>query len=68
MGDDALCRKAESKMPMGGEIPGGSVSILRMQNAALSRQEKSLELASVQGGLGSSGVAKQMGRLFGPWC
>ena len=42
------------------------MSILRMRNAALSRREKPLVLASVQGGLGCSDVAKQMRRLFGP--
>ena len=65
---DALRRKAESKIQMGGGIPEGSVSILQMKNAALSRQEKSLVLASVQGGLGSLDVAKQMRRLIGSCC
>ena len=37
-----------------------------MQNAAFSRSEKSLELASVHGGSGFSAVARRMRRLPGP--
>ena len=52
-------------MQMGGRFPEAFVSILRMQNAAMSGREKSLATASVQGGLEFLDVAKQMRRLFG---
>ena len=46
---DVLRRKAEAGVVMGGPFSEACVSILRMQNAALSRNENSLLLASVQG-------------------
>ena len=63
---DWLPRKAESKMHLGGGLPESSLSVLCIRSAALSRKEKSLESASVKGGLGITDVAKQTGRLFGP--
>ena len=50
----------------GGSFPDEFVSILRMQDAAVSRNEKSIPLASVQDSLDSHIAAKQMSRLFEP--
>ena len=62
---DLLRNKAEPKMQMGGGFPESCALVLRSQDATLSGQEKSLELANAQGGLGFSDVAKQMRRVFG---
>ena len=62
---DVFCRKAEAGVIMGGPCPEACVSILRMQNAALSRNGKSLFLASVQGPLDFPIAAEPMRRLFG---
>ena len=43
-----------------------SVSILRVQNARLSKNEKSSVLDRIQGALARTAVAKQMRPLFGP--
>ena len=43
---DALRRKAESEKQMGGAPPEASGSVLRIQNAAVSRSEKSPVLTS----------------------
>ena len=54
---------------MGGAFPGGSVSILRMHDAALFRNEKSLLFASVQWSLAAisqTDAAQQMRRLVDP--
>ena len=53
-------------MAAGGAFPDGSVSILWMRNAALSRNEKSLLLAGVRGRLDFRNAAKQMRRFFDP--
>ena len=45
---DILRRKAEARVVMGGAFLDGSESILRMQNAAPSRAERSLPSASAQ--------------------
>ena len=63
---DGLRRKEEARVIMGGAFPDASVSILRMQNAALSRNGKSLSLASVQRSLDFPTVAKQMRPLCEP--
>ena len=47
---DLLRRKAEARMA-GGAFPQASVSIWHMQNASLPPDEKSLVLATVQGGV-----------------
>ena len=52
-------------MEMGAGSPEQFVSILRVRNAGLSRQEKSLVLASGQRGLKFVDVAANMRRLFG---
>ena len=62
-----LRRKAAARVPTGGAFPGSSVSILCVQNAALSWADKSLLLASVQGSLDSPVAGKQMRRLFNPY-
>ena len=62
---DLLLRQAGSKMRKGGDRPESSESVLCIRNASLSGKGDSLVSASAQGGLGSSDVAKQMGRLFG---
>ena len=53
-------------MQMGGSPPETFVSIFCMQNASLSRADKSLELASAQRNSGVAAAARQMRRFFGP--
>ena len=53
-------------MEMGGGCADAFPWVLRMQDAALSRQEKSLVLRGAQGGFGSSDVAQKMRRSFRP--
>ena len=55
-------------MQMGGALPESFASKLRVKNATMSRYEKSLALAGVQGNLGFPGEAKQIRRLVGPRC
>ena len=52
-------------MEMGAGFPGAFVSTQRMQDAALSRQEKSLVLASTQSSPTITDVAAATRRLFG---
>ena len=52
-------------MRVGARFPNAFVSVLFMQNAALSRQEKSLVLASTLESLAYMDVAMTMRRLFG---
>lgn len=63
---DGLCRIAESKMQIDGAFTEAFVSVLRMQNAAPKRSDRSPTLASVQGNAVFPAVARQMGRLSGP--
>ena len=63
---DVSRRKAEARVAKGGAFPDAFASLLRMQNAALKTNGKSLLLASVQGSLDFPTVAKQMRRLFDP--
>ena len=58
--------KNETQDANGRGFPGTFASVVRIQNAPLPRQEKSLELASAQGGLGFSDVAETMRRSSGP--
>ena len=51
---------------MGNASPGATIPVLRMQNATLSRTEKSLLLASVQGALSLQAAVERMRRLFDP--
>ena len=51
---------------MGAGFPESPVSVPRMQNAAPSRQEKSLVSASTHKSLAFADVATAMRRLFGP--
>ena len=60
------CRKAESVMRMGGAAPGVFASVLRMQNAARPRSERTLILASAQGNFGFWGAAIRMRRYSLP--
>ena len=53
-------------MQKGVASPEAFVLATFMQGAAISRSEKMLALASVQGNLGFPDVTKQMRRLFGP--
>ena len=56
---DLLRRRTESRMRVSGApSPEAFVSVLRMQNAALSRSEKSPELPGVEGNLGRPAVAR----------
>ena len=58
-------KKAESIMEMGAGFPGQFVSILRMDNAALSRREKSLVMASCHDSLRFEGASASTRELFG---
>ena len=62
---DLLRRKAESEMEMGAGYPEQFVSVLRMDNAALSRHEKSLVMASCHRSLEFETASGNMRRLFG---
>ena len=53
-------------MQMGWAFPDAFAPALRMRNASPSWREKSLALASVQGNVGISVVARQVCRLSGP--
>ena len=59
-------RRAGARAILDGAFPDGFVCSLCMQNAPLSRAEKSLVLASVQGSLDFPIVAKRMRRQFDP--
>ena len=61
---DPLRRKAESEMQMGAGFPNAPASVLRMQNAALLRQEKSPALAGTRTSMASIGPAMTMRRSF----
>ena len=63
---DVLREKAEARMVMGSGSPDEFVSILCMQNAALSENEASLALAGMRNTLASPEVVRRMRRLFGP--
>ena len=58
-------RKAKSEMVTCSGFPEQCVSVLRMQNAGLSRQEKSLASGSSHKYLEFADVAANMRRLFG---
>ena len=63
---DTLRQKVEARMIMGGGFPDEFVSVLRMQNAALTKNEKTLVLASLRNFLSLQSAPAQMRRLFGP--
>ena len=63
---DLLRRKAGSRRQPGGTFPEDSVAVLCLENASLSRQAKTLVLASTRGHLGIVEIAQQARRLFGP--
>ena len=63
---DVLREKEEARMATGSGPPEKSASILCMQNAALSKSEKSLTLASIQNTPPFPAAANQMRRLFAP--
>ena len=58
--------KAESRMLAGSGFPGAFVSALCTQNAALSKNGKTMALASLGNTLASPQASAQMRRLFGP--
>ena len=62
---DVLTRKAEAKKPTGAASPEQFAPVIRAQNAALYRFEKSLISATVQGNAAFPLVAQQMRRFFG---
>ena len=62
---DLLRRKAESEVEMGSGTPGQFAPTLCIQSAGPSRQEKSLALASSQGGLKFVDLEANRRRLFG---
>ena len=53
-------------MRPGGSFPKAFASAQCLQNASLSREDKSLVLAGVRGSSGIAEIAQQMRRLFGP--
>ena len=59
--------EAESRTVMASGFPGASVSVLRMQNAALTENEKTMVLASLENALAFPQVSAQTRRLFGPY-
>ncbi len=61
-----LREKAESRMLMGSGFPDAFASALRMKDAAVSKNEKTMVLASLGNTLASHQVSAQMRRLFGP--
>ena len=63
---DILRRRVQVRVIMGGAFSNGFKAILRMQNAALSRNEEELLSARVRVPLAFSSVPKQMRRLLGP--
>ena len=63
---DFMRRKAESRTQSGEPFPKARVSILRTQNASLSRADKSLGSLMKRGGFGIAAVPSQMRRSFGP--
>ena len=63
---DMLQEKAEARLPMGSGPPDEFASVLYIQNAALSKNEKTLVPASLQNTLAFQAVSAQMRRLFGP--
>ena len=58
--------KAEPPVLMGSRFPDALVSVLCMQNAALSKNEKTMALASLGNTLAFPLVSARMRRLFGP--
>ena len=56
---DVPCRNAESEMQAGGGFRGSFVSVLCMQTASLSKSDKSLGLASIQGNTNISAAPQQ---------
>ena len=63
---DLLRQKAEARMLMCSGFPDEFVSVLRMQSAALSENEKTSVLASLHKTPAFPAVSAQMRRLFGP--
>ena len=62
---ETLRQKAEARVAMGSGFPGEFVSVLCMQNAALSKNGKTLALASLGNTLAFPQVSVQMRRLLG---
>ena len=62
---DRLRRRAESQMVMGADFPGQFIAIFRMDNAALSRQEKSSVMAIYHKRLRFEGALANIHRLSG---
>ena len=63
---DLLWRKAESNMEMGAGFPDQFVSILRVNNDALSYRQKSLAIASCHKSLKFEDASANLRGLFGP--
>ena len=62
---DILRQKAESRMSMGAGFPDEYVSVLCLQNANLSKNERQLVMARVGSAFNFTTVTAQMRRLFG---
>ena len=63
---EMLRAKAASRTLMGSGFPDAFVSVSRMQIAALSKNEKTIALASLGNTLACPQASAQMRRLFGP--
>ena len=63
---ERLRQKAEARMLMGFGLPDEFASILRMQNAGLSKNEKTMVLASLRNTAASPNASPQVRRVFGP--
>ena len=63
---ETLREKAESRKVAGSGFTDASVSVLCMQNAALTKNKKTLVLASLGNTLAFPQASAQMRRLFGP--
>ena len=62
---EMLRQRAEARFDMGTGYPDEFVSVLCIQNAALSKNERQLVIASVGSSLAFGHVSAQMRRLFG---
>ena len=62
---DLLLREGGSKLEMGAGSPERIAPILRMRNAGVPRQDKSLSTACSHKSLKFEGVAANLRRLFG---
>ena len=63
---ETIRRRAVGRLGAGQISPGPLTSVFCIELAGLTRNRKSLALASTQGQLGLSGVSRNFRRIFGP--